>query len=129
MVKLLLSYLAVIIVLFFASYSIHSYFLGASVSELPYSLMSAYLFHAIASLILVFVFELLALTEQYNEQLGFLYLASMTLKIVFFCIFFKEVLFSNIVLSKTGSISLIIPLFIFILYEVLIIVKTLNRSV
>lgn len=129
MVKRLLGYFAVIIVLFFVSYFTHSYFLGEAVERLPYNLMSAYIFHAIASLILVFVFDLLAFTEQYNEQLGFLYLASMSLKIIFFCVFFKEVLFSNIVLSKMESLSLIIPLFIFIFYEVLIVVKTLNRNV
>ena len=104
--KRLLGYLVLAIVLFLISYPLHSYFLEASGKTPPYSLLSVYLFQAIASLVLVFVFELLAYTEQYNDQLGFLYMGSMVLKIVFFGIFFKSVLFSGVVLSKV-DLSLI----------------------
>ena len=128
MTKRLVSYLVSAIVLFFIAYSLHTYLLQISGEMPPYNLLSIYLFQAIASLLLVLIFELLAYTEQYNDQLGFLYLGSMAIKMVFFSIFFKDVLFSSIVLSKMDSLSLLVALFIFIFYEVFFIVKILNRN-
>lgn len=129
MVKKLLLYISAAILLFFIAYSLHYYTIVTLDVQHPFDLWSVYLFQAIASLSLVISFELLAsLTSQYKDQLGFLYLGSMAVKIMFFCIVFRDVLFSSVVLSKADSLSLLIPIFIFIFYEVLIIVKILNRS-
>ena len=111
------------------TYNLHFYATTSLEIYHPYSLWAVYLFQAIVSVLLVVCFELLAsLTTQFKDQLGFLYLGSMALKIMLFYIIFRDVLFSSIVLSRADSLSLLIPIFIFILYEVLVIVKILNRE-
>jgi len=129
LIKRLLIYVIVGVVVFFVSYYLHSYLIASSKETLPFNLKSVYLFHCIASVAMVLFFELLAsLTTQFKDQLGFLYLGTMALKMMFFCVFFKDVLFSDIALSKTDSLSMLIPLFIFLFYEVIFIVKVLNKS-
>ena len=96
----------------------------------PYDLRAVYIFQAVASVLLVIAFELVAtFSGQFKDQLGFLYLGSIALKMMLFCIVFREVLFSSVAMSKEDSLSLLIPIFIFLFYEVLILVKILNRGV
>lgn len=129
LVKRLLTYTTVAIALFFACYYQHAYVVGVSEENLPFNLFDVYLFQAAASLLLVLSFELLAsLTKEFRDQLGFIYLGAMALKIVLFCVIFRDVLFTNIRLSNLDSLSLLIPIFIFIFFEVVIISKILNRS-
>ena len=128
MTKRLVSYLVSAIVLFFITYPLHTYLLQISGEMPPYSLLSIYLFQGIVSLFLVLIFELLAYTEQYNDKLGLLYLGSSAIKIIFFFLFFKDVLFSSIALSKMDRLSLLVAFFIFVFYEVFFIVKILNRK-
>ncbi|RMB57983.1 hypothetical protein EAX61_10170 [Dokdonia sinensis] len=129
MVKKLLLYIGIAIALFLATYNLHKFTINALHIVHPFNLYNVYAFQAIASLILVVSVELLAsLTNQYKDQLGFLYLGSMAVKIMMFCVIFRGILFSSVVLSKADSLSLLIPIFIFIFFEVLVIVKILNRS-
>lgn len=129
MVKRLLFYSIIALVLFLTAYYLHAYVVQTSEIKTSFELRDVYLFQAIFSLIIVLTFELLATyTTPFKDQLGFLYLVSMAVKVLFFCIFFRQLLFSSISLSKSDSVSLLIPIFIFLFYEVLIIVKILNRT-
>lgn len=129
MVKKILLYTVIAIVLFLIAYNVHFYFTTNLNIHHPFRVWDVYLFQAVASLLLVIAFELLAsLTTKYKDQLGFIYLASIALKVMLFCILFREVLFSSVILSKSDSLSLLIPIFIFLFYEVFFIAKILNRS-
>lgn len=127
--KRILLYIGIAIVVFIIAYYVHMYILKMSEVNMPFDLLFIYLFQAIASLLIIITFEMIAsLNTQFKDQLGFLYLGSIAVKILFFGIFFRDLLFSSIDLSKIDSLSLLIPMFIFIFFEVVIIVKILNRT-
>lgn len=112
-----------------AGYAIHNFILNHFNVEHPFNLWNIYLFQGIATLILCASFEFISQkSQQLKDQLGFLYLAAMAIKVGLFCLFFNSILFSSLVLSKTDSLSLLIPIFLFLFLEVLIIVKILNRN-
>ncbi|MCG2429998.1 DUF6168 family protein [Aequorivita xiaoshiensis] len=112
-----------------AGYAIHNFILEQLNIEHPFNLWHIYLFQGIATLILCINFEFISQKmQQLKDQLGFFYLAAMAVKVGLFSLFFKDILFSSLVLSKTDSLSLLIPVFLFLFLEVLIIVKILNRN-
>lgn len=127
--KRILLYIGIAIVVFIIAYYLHMYILKMSEVNMPFDLLSIYLFQAIASLLIIITFEMIAsLNTQFKDQLGFLYLGSIAVKMLFFGIFFRDLLFSSIDLSKMDSLSMLIPMFIFIFFEVVIIAKILNRT-
>lgn len=110
-------------------YTIHNFILGSFEVEHPFTLWKIYLFQCLATLALCASFEVIAeKSPKLKDQLGFLYLAAMVLKVALFSLFFSDILFSSLVLSKTDSLSLLIPIFLFLFLEVVIIVKILNRN-
>lgn len=128
-VKRGLGYIIIALVLYSISYTVHNTLLTHLGITTPFDLRTVYLFQVIFSLILVVVFEMIAsLATQLKDQLGFLYLGSMVIKILAFCILFRDLLFSAIALSKSDTLSLLIAISIFIIYEVVIIAKILNRT-
>jgi len=130
MVKKLLLYLGLVIVLFYTTYLPHNYFSDYYNVLYNFSLKDVYLFHAISSLVLCFVFELIYhLSESFRDQLGFLYLGSTVLKVMLFFIVFSSTFLSSDSLSNGEGISLLIPMAIFIFFEVIIVIKILNRTV
>ncbi|MAP81662.1 MAG: hypothetical protein CL526_11310 [Aequorivita sp.] len=111
------------------SYAVHNFILNQNNVEHPFSLWNIYLFQGIATLVLCIAFEFISQkSQQLRDQLGFLYLGAMALKVGLFCMVFSNILFSSLVLSRTDSLSLLIPVFLFLFLEVLIIVKILNRN-
>lgn len=127
--KRILLYIGIAIVVFIIAHYLHLYILQVSEVNMPFDLLPMYLFQAIASLLIIITFEMIAsINTQFKDQLGFLYLGSIAVKILFFGIFFRDLLFSSIDLSKMDSLSLLIPMFIFTFFEVVIIVKILNRT-
>jgi len=129
LIKKLIFYTLAVLGLFFIAYNVHYYLTVHFEIYHHYSLWAVYVYQAIASYILVVAFELLAsLTKEFKDQLGFLYLGSMAIKVLFFCILFRDVIFFGEDLSKIDSVSLLLPIFIFIFFEVIIIVKILNRE-
>lgn len=110
-------------------YAIHYFILAHFKVEHPFTLWKIYLFQGLATFALCSSFEVIAQKSQkYRDQLGFLYLAAMVLKVAVFSLFFKNILFSSLVLSKVDSLSLLIPIFLFLFLEVVVIVKILNRN-
>ena len=111
-------------------YTIHHFILDFLQIEHPFALWQIYLFQCLATLALCASFEVIAQkSKKYKDQLGFLYLGAMVLKIALFSIFFSSILFSSLVLSRTDSLSLLIPIFLFLFLEVVIIMKILNRNI
>jgi len=127
--KRLLLHFIIGLLLLFVGYGAHFYIIIMADLSLPYNLLQVYLFFAIVSILICISFELLAsIPNGYHNQLGFIYMATMALKIVLFCVVYRELLFYGTALSKTDSLSLLIPIFIFLFYEVFIISRILNRK-
>lgn len=106
----------------------HQYYLDVNEFVLPFSLQKVYLFHAGFSLLICVNFRLLANVDKIFPQLGFIYLGCLFFKIILFCVVFYESLFNDTILTKIAKISLILPMFIFLLTEAVFIAKILNKK-
>jgi hypothetical protein len=128
-IKKLLLYVITAVITFFISYSLHNYLLTSLDSSPPYSLRDVYIFHASLSLFFVLTFELIIyFLKEFKDQIGFLYLGSIVLKMMLFFVIFRELLSTSLQLTKSDKLSLLIPIAIFIIYEVMVVVKMLNRA-
>ncbi|APG65966.1 hypothetical protein LPB136_11595 [Tenacibaculum todarodis] len=126
MIKKILPFLSAIIIVFLISYLGHSKSLDLFNSQLSYSLLKVYLFHLIASAI---VFTLVVLVFfKIPNQAGYAYLASVFLKLGFFVLIFKASVFTEVDLTKVERVSLVIPLFIFLISEAIGVSKLLNSN-
>jgi len=123
MYKRILIFVLAIAVLFALTYNIHNYL---TTSELSYSLLLVYSFHAIAAALVYFLVELLA--SILPNQAGYGYLMTMFFKIGFFVLLFQESVFSKETLTQPERIGLVIPLFIFLLAEAIVVGKLLNSK-
>ncbi len=128
MIKNSIKYALIFSVLLLIGYRLHSYVLEDEDILLPFSLLNVYRFHAVVSLLICLVIEVFSRQQKYHDQLGFIYLGALVFKIVIFSIVFNGVLFTDQNLSKTESISLLIPLAIFLLTEVYFITQILKRE-
>ncbi|EDM45261.1 hypothetical protein SCB49_05627 [unidentified eubacterium SCB49] len=116
------------ILTFCITYGLHFKILEwTNAAPLQYSLINMYIFHAIFSAVICIACTLIAnLSSSYKNQIGFIYVFSMVFKASFFGMLFNDILFSDLVLNNIDNISLLIPLFIFLTIEVVIISKILN---
>lgn len=127
--KKILRYTLLCSLVFVIGYAVHSAILNYFDVQHPFTLWKIYLFQCLATLILCSSFEIISQkSTKYSDQLGFLYLGAMVLKVLLFCVFFSAILFSDPALSKLDSISLLIPIFLFLFLEVIIVVNILNKK-
>lgn len=126
MIKRFFIFIAAVVVAFLASYFPHHLIIQAKEINLSFSLLSVYVFYVIAALLVYAIVEFIA--EKMPNQAGYAYLASIFLKIGFFVLIFKSSVFSNDALSKIERISLIVPLFLFLILEAVFISKLLNNK-
>ena len=94
---------------------------------LPFSLQKLYLFHIGFSLLICINLQFLTKIAHVSEQLGFIYLGTLLLKIILFSVVFNETVIASENLAVASKISLLIPTFIFLLVEVFFIAKILNK--
>ena len=128
MIKSIFLYFITFSSLFLLSFFLHQYYLDVNKFVLPFSLQKVYLFHVGFSLLICVNFRLLANVDKIFPQLGFIYLGCLFFKIIFFCVVFYESLFNDTILTKIAKISLILPMFIFLLTEAVFIAKILNKK-
>lgn len=126
MIKKILSFLSAIIIVFLVSYFVHGKVVDSLEYVLSFSLLKVYLFHLIASSI-VFTLVVLVFFKMPN-QAGYAYLASVFLKLGFFVLIFKASVFTEVDLTKVERLSLVIPLFIFLISEAIAVSKLLNSK-
>lgn len=126
MIKRILYLIVTVIILFLVSYSAHDYVLTLKEIKLPYSLLSIYIFHVIATIIIYVSLEFLA--DNLPNEAGYGYLAFMLLKIGFFLLIFQDTVFGEDKLVKLEKVSLVIPLFIFLATEAIVVSKLLNNK-
>lgn len=126
MIKRVLYFIVAIILLFLISYNGHDYILNLGEIELSYSLFSVYSFHVIATIIVYVSLEILA--DNLPNEAGYGYLALMLLKIGFFLLIFQDAVFPEEKLIKLERVSLVIPLFLFLTTEAIVVSKLLNSK-
>lgn len=127
--KRLVSTAAIILILGVVSYFLHSGILSMLEIELPYSLLNFYLFGGISSLIICLTFiSLPDLVPAFYDKLGFIFLFTIFGKLLFMGLVFKDLLFQEEVFSRMQRLSMLIPIFIFLIYEVLLLMRILNKK-
>ena len=128
MIKKLLLYPAVFILLFFIGFYLHNLYLTQKEVLLPFSLKKVYQFHAVFSALICINFLLLSTVDKIFDQLGFIYLGTLFLKIILFCVVFYSSIVTNENLENTAKLSLLVPTIIFLLTEVIFVAKILNQK-
>ena len=126
MIKRILQFIAAIVVLFAISYVPHNYIVSSKDIPMSFSLFNVYLFHVIAAILVYSIVEFIA--DKMPNQAGYAYLASIFLKIGFFVLLFQASVFANEALTKPERISLVIPLFLFLIAEAIAVSKLLNSK-
>ena len=127
MVKQVALYSVTFILFSFIGYYLHTKGLSEMANQSPISLVEIYLYHGLFSFLLSTLFSFLSNTEKFRDQLGFLYLFSVSLKIIIFCFVFYDSIFRADSFTNIESANLLIPMGLFLIIEVFFISKTLNN--
>tara|TARA_B110000091_G_C13457839_1_gene326848 strand:+ start:180 stop:569 length:390 start_codon:yes stop_codon:yes gene_type:complete len=128
MIKTISIYTFVFFSLFMISLFLHESMMEKQAIILPYSLRKVYLFHLSFSLLICVNFKLFSTVDKIFEQLGFIYLGTLLLKIILFYAIFYRPIFANENLTQTARLSLFLPLIIFLLTEVIFVAKVLVKK-
>lgn len=126
MIKRIAIFIIALLILFATSYIPHDLILAKKEIHLSFSLLKVYLFHVIAAIIVYLLIELVSL--KLPNQAGYAYLACIFLKIGFFVLLFQTSVFANEGLTKPERISLVVPLFLFLITEAVAVSKLLNNK-
>ena len=108
-------------------YILHSNYLVNNHLYIPFNLQDVYLFFAIFSMVLCLLFLLGSAIDKVKEQLGFVYLATILLKILFFSVLFYGQVFV-VDLSVFQRLTLLIPMGLFLIIEVIFVAQILNKK-
>ncbi len=107
----------------------HTIVLSQLADQSPISLKEVYTFFGGFSLLVcTTLLLLLSNTEKFKDQLGFLYLVSVALKIILFCIVFSKYIFTASSFTNKETINLLIPMILILVLEVFFTSKLLNNS-
>ena len=118
----------IFLILFFVSFHTHAFLLEKTGIELPFNLQKIYLFHAVFSTVLCVNFALFSNVDKVFQQISFIYLVTIVLKIILFSTFFYKPIFAEESLTNPQAISLLVPLFLFLLTEAFFVVQILNKN-
>ena len=128
MIKSVVLYFLVFFSIYFISFTIHENWLENQEVILPFSLKKVYLFHLAFSMLICVNFKLLSIVDKIFEQLGFIYLGTLLLKIILFCVIFYKSIITEESLSEIARLSLFIPMIIFLLTEAIFVAKILQKK-
>ncbi len=128
MIKRIIIVLLVFLGLYFVGLYSHQYIISNYQEKLPFSLEKLYLFHCGFSILVCINLLLLQNVNKISEQLGFIYLGALLLKILLFSLAFYSSVIKGNHLSTLAKTSLLIPTFVFLLTEVFIISKIINKK-
>lgn len=128
MIKDFIIYSVVFITCYFIGLYTHQEILAFSGNELRFSLARIYLFHAFFSGLICINLRLASNAKSLSTQLGLLYLSTFVIKLLLFGIYFYKPLLDLKNITFPERFSLLIPLFIFLIIEVLFVIKILNNK-
>ncbi|TBN03897.1 hypothetical protein EYD45_07695 [Hyunsoonleella flava] len=109
-------------------YYLHVHVFVSISDKSPVPLDVIYLFNGAFSLLTCSTVLYLSNQQKYNDQIGFLYLASVVLKLVLFFLIFYRPIFKTDAFTNTESVNLLIPIILFLIIEVILIRKLLNKN-
>ena len=128
MIKSLLTYSFVFVGVYFLIYGVHESYIESNFIKLSYNLQKVYLFHFGFSLLICVNFKLFSTVDKIFDQLGYIYLATLVLKLILFAIIFYQSIFNEENLSQMARISLLIPTIIFLSTEAIFVIRILNKK-
>ncbi|WP_170863103.1 DUF6168 family protein [Pseudozobellia thermophila] len=128
MLKTVLLYIVVFTFVGATSYFLHNWALNDTQMGFHALLRKAYLFHGLFSLSVLIAFRLTAGFDSIFPQLGFIYIGSVVLKITVFTAMFYPQLMGDQAISRFYRASLLVPMAIFLILEVLFVIKILQRK-
>jgi len=128
MIKNVLIYSFIFFSLFLVTYSLHVFYLDKEQIILSFSLKKVYLFHLVFSLLICINFLIFSTIDKVFQQLGFIYLGTILLKLTLFAIIFYKSIFLGSQLSFTERLSLFIPMFIFLITEAILVSRVLSKN-
>lgn len=121
-------YLIVFSFLFLIGFYGHQFVLEYLGLHILFSLENLYLFHASFSALICVNLRVFSTVDKFFSQLGFIYLSTLVLKIIFFVIFFYNPLFTIVSFSFAEKLAFFFPLFVFLLTEAVFVLKILNQK-
>ena len=128
MIRSIIAYAAIFFCIFIISFSLHDYLLEERQIILPFSLKKVYLFHLGFSLIICTNFVAISRVEKIFDQLGYIYLGTILLKLIIFIATFYKSIITGETLPFITRISLLIPMIIFLFIEAIIVAKILKKN-
>ena len=128
MIRSIIGYAAIFFCIFIISFSLHEYLLEERQIILPFSLKKVYLFHLGFSLIICTNFVAISRVEKIFDQLGYIYLGTILLKLIIFIATFYKSIITGETLPFITRISLLIPMIIFLFIEAIIVAKILKKN-
>lgn len=87
-----------------------------------------YIFHFLYSFGICYTLYILSRKEKYNTSIGLFYMATFLLKAVFFFILFGSSIFNEVSLSNKQALSLLLPLFLSLTFEVVFLINMLSKK-
>jgi hypothetical protein len=123
----ILKYFLVFSVLYFGAYYLHEILLEHFQKTVSFSLNNIYLFHFLSSLAICILILFLSKIEKYKSQLGFIYLFTLFFKLFLFILVFKALIFNEAPFAKIDSISMLVPILLFLSFEVVFVSKILKQ--
>lgn len=121
-------YIVVFVLTGATSYLLHVFMLGDGNEPLLVNLQKAYFFHFLFSSVLVIAFEITARSDTFFQQLGFIYMGLLVLKILVFTIGFYPELLGDSLLPRYYRASLLIPVVVFLSLELFFISKIMKAK-
>ncbi len=117
MTKRFLRFTVIFISVSILLYISHKYLLSFAGATLSYTLLDIYLFHFIASFSICAIVEWLS--SKLPNQVGYIYLSTIFIKIGVFVLIFKPIIFGVEDLPMSERFSIIVPMFIYLIIEVI----------
>lgn len=113
--------------LFGLGFTIHTSLIKSQTLNIRFSIIAVYLFHAIFSFLLCSIVLISGQLKKWQPQLGFIYLGALIFKVILFSAIFSFGLFGEEVLTYPEKLSLLVPVFIFLVPEVYFIARILRE--
>lgn len=128
MINALLKYALYFSLAFAVVYTFQKIFMYRNPDAIRYDYLSVNVFFALSSYAICVIFELLSGKKQFIQQLGYAYLPTLFVKLALFYLLFENTIFELVKLTTIERLNLLIPLFLFLILEVILMAKILAKS-
>jgi len=128
MIRAILKFLLYFSVGFAVVYGLQIILFRQQSVTLRYPYLSVDLFFASLSFLICVVFYWLSKRDKFNDQLGYLYLPTLFVKVLLFFLCFRTSVFRMENFTGAEVTNLMMPLFLFLVLEVVLIARILTKK-